>query len=312
MRMQRQFLQQRKKRAWIFWIFLITAIPTAVIIVSYAAGYRIIPTKSLIVQTSALSISSIPRKAYVFINDNLQKERTPFFQDTLAPGSATIRIVKEGYHPWQKTMMFTPGRSVIFSNVLLFRQEAPVALDAARTEEVRTQLSAERHFEAPTDEMITSWNAEDITTTTPMTILQGPFTLVVSAANDSSILLPNPMSWSHGIHLSGAVRAAEWHNDEQLVYITSSELWIFSKTTKNTLLLVRSAVPLRDVAWHPDGDYLYYSTEQALYARELDPRDGRQQWKLADVNAADNLHINTKGNVLTYEAEGVFFALKLY
>lgn len=72
------------------------------IAVQFAKGYRPDLQKHSLSGTGLLNITSYPKSARVIINDKL----TTVTDDKLylLPGSYTVKIEKDGFHPWTKTM----------------------------------------------------------------------------------------------------------------------------------------------------------------------------------------------------------------
>lgn len=87
-----------------FSIFTVLVIAT-IIVVLYAKGYRfgLDGGRPEISGTGLLVLTSTPDGAEVFINDHLTTATDNTIN--LPPGRYTIRIFKEGYLPWQKTIL---------------------------------------------------------------------------------------------------------------------------------------------------------------------------------------------------------------
>jgi hypothetical protein len=83
---------------------LIFLILSAVIfsIIAYARGYRFDFKDRTISSTGILAISSSPKAAKVFINDNL--EGVTDLNVTLPPGNYTVEITKDGYTSYKKSL----------------------------------------------------------------------------------------------------------------------------------------------------------------------------------------------------------------
>jgi hypothetical protein len=82
---------------------LIFIVSTTLLISLYARGYKLdLNGTPTIRSTGILSLMSKPKSASVYINDHL----TTATDDTLGllPGEYTVKIVKDGFNPWQKTI----------------------------------------------------------------------------------------------------------------------------------------------------------------------------------------------------------------
>lgn len=136
-----------KRAAWTSsLIFLFLVIGTAIAII-YARGYRIIPQPeglTLIEGTGLLVLTSNPDGSKVFINDKLTTATNNTIN--LAPGSYEVKITKEGYIPWQKT--------VDIKNELVTQADALLIPVAPRLEAI-TLTGAQNPVVDPTGRLIT-------------------------------------------------------------------------------------------------------------------------------------------------------------
>ncbi|MBI2017759.1 PEGA domain-containing protein [Candidatus Daviesbacteria bacterium] len=94
--------------------FLITIITLAVIAFSagiaifLAKGYTFSPTEKRIVGTGIINITSEPDAASVFIDGHLTTA-TNATVSSLSPKSYTVRVVKEGFIPWERLVEVKEG-----------------------------------------------------------------------------------------------------------------------------------------------------------------------------------------------------------
>lgn len=100
-------------------IFLISGTALAIL---WARGYRPDLKNGTIKGTGLLSTNSYPTGAQVFINDELTTATNNTLN--LSPGEYQIKIVKDGYLPWEKTLKLEK-ELVTQTNALLF----PIAPD---------------------------------------------------------------------------------------------------------------------------------------------------------------------------------------
>lgn len=109
-----------KVRAILYLLFLGGFFITAPILVFYTAGYRFHFPSQQVFQTGVLSISSIPKNAQIFIDDAEHEKTTPTLIDTVFPGEHTIRISKDGYASWEKTLPINEFSTTFIQNIVLF------------------------------------------------------------------------------------------------------------------------------------------------------------------------------------------------
>ncbi|MDZ7586982.1 MAG: PEGA domain-containing protein [Patescibacteria group bacterium] len=108
---------RRTPRLLIAIVFL-TALTLGIIFtIKYAKGYRPSLKNRALEGTGLLAANSFPKGATVFINDRL----TTATDDTLnlPPGEYQVKIAKDGYIPWEKTLKLEP-ELVTQTNTRLF------------------------------------------------------------------------------------------------------------------------------------------------------------------------------------------------
>lgn len=102
-------------------IFLVLAVITAVI-VAFGRGYRLNPQTNSLSSTGLLVATSTPDGAQIFIDGRLFSATNNTI--TLPPGIYKVKIIKDGYIPWEKTLK-VQGEIVTKADASLF----PVASD---------------------------------------------------------------------------------------------------------------------------------------------------------------------------------------
>jgi len=108
---------RRTPRLFIVTVFLIALILGITFTIKYAKGYRPSFKNRALEGTGLLAANSYPKGATVFINDKL----TTATDDTLnlPPGEYPVKIAKDGYIPWEKTLKLEP-ELVTQTNARLF------------------------------------------------------------------------------------------------------------------------------------------------------------------------------------------------
>lgn len=86
-------------------------------IIAYGKGWRLDVTKKSVKSTGLISVNSQPSGAQVFVDGVLKTATNNAFN--LDPGWYTIRIVKEGYLPWEKKLR-VQGEVAVKTDALLF------------------------------------------------------------------------------------------------------------------------------------------------------------------------------------------------
>ncbi len=119
---------KRHWRAILFFTFAFGFLISAPLVVLYTAGYRYQFGSTHLFKTGVLSITSIPKGASVIIDNVLASKKTPAVIDNLFPGQSKIRVEKNGYSSWEKTLPIQSGNSTFASNIVLFLITSPKAL----------------------------------------------------------------------------------------------------------------------------------------------------------------------------------------
>lgn len=94
-----------------FLLTLITALvifAAAGIAIFFAKGYTFSPSQRMIVGTGIISVASKPDSASVFIDGHLTTATNATIS-SLTPRKYTVKIIKEGFIPWEKTVEVKEG-----------------------------------------------------------------------------------------------------------------------------------------------------------------------------------------------------------
>jgi hypothetical protein len=87
---------------------LLVIMSIAGLAVFFAKGYRVSPSTGTIAGTGIMSVKSVPDQASVYLDSHLTAV-TDGPINSLQPGEYTVRIVKEGYIPWEKKITVREG-----------------------------------------------------------------------------------------------------------------------------------------------------------------------------------------------------------
>jgi hypothetical protein len=296
----------RPRRSFIFWIFLLIAIPIAILIVGYAAGYTYDRSTNSVIMTSALAVETTPDEVSILLDGIEQGDNTPLFVNTIQPGEHMVELQKAGYHTWKKRVAFDPGKSVVFSDVILFILSQPEKRQTAqRTKKNDGLLALPPEYHSYYREL--GWDSP-----AELQYLPGPLTVLVDPQVNVSYLIPALNEFNEELRIDTTIQVAEWFEEEQLLYITDNELWIFDKNTRTNTLLTRQSTTIFDARWHTEGSYLFFSTDFGLFAMELDDRDRRQVWTLSTLAHPEQLQLTDRGRTIQFVSENIPYNLQLY
>ncbi|MBU0649227.1 PEGA domain-containing protein [Patescibacteria group bacterium] len=75
---------------------------------------------------------------------------------------------------------------------------------------------------------------------------------------------------------------------KKLLYFQDFEIWVYDLTTKNNELITRFGEPIKQIAWHKNGNYVFCMFETNMSAIELDSRGGRSIFTLFPADSLIN------------------------
>lgn len=114
-----------RSRRIIYLSFILIFVIITPLIILYAAGYRYNFQKHKIQKTGILILKSEPTGASIYLNGDPRKETTPARIANLLPDDYTVRIEKENFHPWQKTLPVESGLTTFAENIFLSEKNLP-------------------------------------------------------------------------------------------------------------------------------------------------------------------------------------------
>lgn len=112
-----------KARRILYYIFSVVFVVLTVVIILYASGYRYDLRQKDIYQSGLLVLrcNTVPNR--VFIDGKERKIASNTIKvNNLKPGSHDVRLEKDGYIPWQKTVIINPGEASTHRNIDFFRE----------------------------------------------------------------------------------------------------------------------------------------------------------------------------------------------
>lgn len=96
------------KRFLITLITILAVVVSAIVVIFFAKGYTISPEEKRIVGTGILNVTSEPDAASVFVDGHLTTA-TNATVSSLSPKTYSIKVVKEGFIPWEKKVLVSEG-----------------------------------------------------------------------------------------------------------------------------------------------------------------------------------------------------------
>ncbi|OGZ31828.1 MAG: hypothetical protein A2V69_01035 [Candidatus Portnoybacteria bacterium RBG_13_40_8] len=127
----------RQNRRIIFLIFLLIFIILVPMVIFYSEGYSFDWEKRTIVVSGGMYLKSYPPKADIFVNNKLSGKTNKFVR-RLVPKVYEVKISKEEYHPWLKTITVEPGLVTKLDNIFLVPLNPKILLVASESQEYKS------------------------------------------------------------------------------------------------------------------------------------------------------------------------------
>ncbi len=121
-----------RRLVYLSFIFIFLIITPVVIL--YTAGYRYNFQKHKIQKTGILILKSDPVGASIYLNGELREEKTQARIANLLPDDYNIKIEKENFYPWQKTLPVQSRLTTFAENITLFEKNLLAGVVEASSE----------------------------------------------------------------------------------------------------------------------------------------------------------------------------------
>jgi PEGA domain len=108
-------------------VFLILA----PIVVLYTAGYRYNTKKMRVEKVGIIFVRSRPSGANIYLNGKKRTETTPARLRDLLPGDYDVKISKNGYSDWEKTLPVGSELTTFAESIALFKNSVPEEINSA-------------------------------------------------------------------------------------------------------------------------------------------------------------------------------------
>ena len=263
-------------RRIIFYILLVVFLMAAPILIAYTAGYRWSFTQHRFLKTGALSIISTPDNATILINGTAYRTLTPALINDLLPGHYQIAVIRDGYHPWGKTLPIESERTTFATAITLFKNSEPQITDS-----IDPSLLAQAPASLP---------AEHI----------APFTIIKDTARNTIAVINND-THTRVTEVQGE-RAIWREKPSPLLFIYSPhEVWRFDPKSQTTALVTRLIDEIKFTLPLPRKDAILLVLKDRILALELDTRNVQNSWDIATFDQIKNTSLSEDGKTLFIE-----------
>lgn len=118
------------------WVFAAVFFAAAPALIFYTSGYRLNTKKSVIERTGTIIVDTTPRGARITIDDKDTGRTTPSTFQEVAPGPHRIRVERDGYHAWEKTLDVRPEQVTFANTTWLWKKSEPTLMQEADIDRV--------------------------------------------------------------------------------------------------------------------------------------------------------------------------------
>lgn len=123
-------------------LFILCFTAVAIVVLISAAGLRIELKGKKIVQTSLIVASSQPIDAKFWFDGEARDGRSPWRVSGVMAGVHELKVTKDGYNSWAKTINVMPGETALIDEPILFlSQPEHVSLDSEDQNGLLTKLN---------------------------------------------------------------------------------------------------------------------------------------------------------------------------
>jgi len=237
----------KKIRRILFYIFLFVFLALVPLIIFFSRGYAFDFDKKIIVQTGGIYLKSIPEKAEIYIDDKL-KGKTNKFVKRLIPKIYEVKVIKDGYHVWEKTLTVKRGIVTKADSIFLISNNPKIILN--------------------TEKRIDSFSI--LPNKKQIAYLSSNLFYIKDISGDDKIIttfkLNLPIKWT-------------WSQDNKHVILESDNQYYFLNTEDPKVLINLSALiqnkseyyisKIHNLSFGPDNKKIYFISKNNLYSFEL-------------------------------------------
>ena len=262
----------------------------APIILLYAWGYSFDWQSKKPVLTGGIYLKSIPKKAEVYINNEPQKEATPTFIERLLPKEYQIRVTKEGFHSWEKTLKVESKIVTEAKNILLI----PINLEIKTVNsELILELSEESinifYIQEPSYILYKTDKNNSFQEQISLTPLPNNYKYEIFTSANKQIVVLDEKNQLYLLNqetknfelISQNVQGIQFsYDNRKLLYFTPSEIWIYhlegpGKIEDKKELITRVSQNIKQAIWYKTNEHIIFSIGENIKIVELDNRSDR-------------------------------------
>ena len=329
----------RIQRRLIFWLFVLIFLLGAPATIFYAIGYSYDWQNHKITQTGGLYFKSTPSNAEIFL-DNKLIDTTAALISRLTPNDYKIKISKDGFYDWEKTLPVYPRLVTEARNVFLFPKKInPELINSNATSSIIYYLTDEAEKNRQSQAALTAsttagwisknqnlyfiskenyiFYSSDLNGTDKKQLGINPLPTatnyqIFNNNNDFLALTASgELYWlnrqdNNFLKIAANVKKAEFSSDsKKILYYNDNEIHVYFLED-----ITRQSQPINQATFYPNNEYIAYTTGDQIKIIELDDRDTRNTVDLLSAPAPE-VHFNRDNNYFYYKTGIILYRFKL-
>ncbi len=271
---------KKRNRRIAFYICAVIFVVLGYVTILYAQGYKYSFNDGKFLRTGAISLKA-NTDAKVFVQDVLEGT-TSFLTDSfskgrLLPGRYTVKLEKEDYSTWKKTVVVEEGKVTDFPRVLLLPQTEDKIPDVIAQIEEAFLADGIVLSSTPRPSPRTSVVPSPTPQVLPVTLVKGVLTLHHEGSDQ---ILATKVS---GFALAPSQRQLAWWNNNELwvMWLTDVDSHQPYHKAGDKDLITRFTAPIKRAAWFGGEDHIVVESNSSTLLTtggykivEIDKRGG--------------------------------------
>lgn len=278
----------RGVRRIILWLFVTLFVFSSVLMVFLAQGYKIDFRSFSVTKTGGIYIITSVPDAKIYINDKYAETTGGLIKysrlvENLLPKNYDIFIYKEGFYPWNKTIVVKAGEVVGIKNVVLF----PIDLKTEKVAQADAK-SLIKQFPKP------ATSTGDFRV--KKTVLE-QFDKVsnkwLPIANNVNYLALSP-------------------DGRNVLFAGGNEVKVYSFADKKLETVLSAQEKIRYISWLANSYYFITVADSDLIITELDNLGSKRNSIKLLFNIAPPLNYDTDNDILYFSRDNALYKTRLY
>jgi len=252
------FIMTYRTRRFLFWLCIVFFALAAIPLILYASGWRFVWKEKILVRTGGLFIASFPStETKIFVDDTLRKETSlisrSLFLGQLSPGIHQVRVAREGYHEWSKTIFVEPELVAELRAILV--PQVPQAYQVLRDTSLTSVFYASKEETIVFQDTSKQWYRLDRESQTlaPMRPLN-----ILPEKSEEDTRRGRRLSW-----------------DTHEVWVYWNDQYLPHYQTFEAQQILQTPYDIRSVAFYPRREAVLVALSNAVMVVELDGRGRR-------------------------------------